>query len=253
MGLDKRMDKSSVELDGRPLAVVTGGAAGIGQAIVRRLVDDGFGVVSIDKAPTQSGQAHVHTVQADLLDASELADVATCLRGFSPDLLVNNAGVALLGPCDTLSVEVVRTSMALNLEVPLVLMQAVVPGMREKEYGRLVNITSRAALGKPLRTAYAASKGGLVSMTRTWALELAASGITANCVAPGPIATQMFAGANPDDAALTRSLLRQVPVGRLGTPDDIAQAVSFLADRRSGFVTGQTLYVCGGLSIGASG
>src|SRR5690606_17649374 len=138
--------------------------AGIGQAIVRRLVDDGFGVVSIDKAQTQSGQAHVHTVQADLLDASELADVATCLRGFSPDLLVNNAGVALLGPCDTLSVDVVRTSMALNLEVPLVLMQAVVPGMREKEYGRLVNITSRAALGKPLRTAYAASKGGLVSM-----------------------------------------------------------------------------------------
>ena len=142
--------------------------------------------------------------------------------------------------------------MTLNVEVPLLLMQAVLPSMKRAQNGRIINIASRAALGKPLRSAYSASKAGLIGMTRTWALELGQHGITANCIAPGPIATDMFLRGNPPESESTKALLSSIPAGRMGKADDIANAVSFLADRRSDFITGQTLYVCGGLSIGSS-
>lgn len=236
----------------KPIAVVTGGGSGIGRAIVKRLVEEGYSVLSIDKTAVGKERG-VTDLQVDLLDEVQLSCLIDELSTQNVGVLVNNAAIALTGPCDSISIEAVRRSMTLNVEVPLRLFQAVVPGMKAHGVGRIVNIASRAALGKPLRTAYAASKGGLISMTRTWALELAPEGITVNCIAPGPIATKMFMDGNPEDSITTRNLLNAVPLRRLGSPEDIAHAVSYLVDPRCGFVTGQTLYVCGGLTVGTAG
>src|SRR5690606_28206273 len=110
----------------------------------------------------------------------------------------------------------------LNLEVPLVLTQQLVSTMKEHGFGRIVNISSRAALGKEQRSAYSASKAGLIGMSRTWALELAPHGITVNAIGPGPIATELFNNANPPEAEATQRILRSVPVKRLGQPAEVA-------------------------------
>ena len=124
--------------------------------------------------------------------------------------------------------------------------------MRAENYGRIVLISSRAALGLATRTAYSATKAGLIGMARTWALELAPDGITVNAIAPGPIAgTAMFHDVLPDGDPRIDALARSIPVRRLGQPEDVARAVLFLADRNSGFITGQTLFVCGGTSVGS--
>src|SRR6202012_2705317 len=109
--------------------------------------------------------------------------------------------------------------------------------------------SSRAALGKELRTPYSATKAALIGMTRVWALELGRHGITANACGPGPIRTELFERANPPDSPRTRAIIEGVPVKRVGTPDDVAHAVAYFLDARSGFVTGPVLYVGGG-SIG---
>ena len=132
-------------------------------------------------------------------------------------------------------------------------MQALLPGMKACGFGRIVNMSSRAALGKELRTAYAATKAGLIGMTRVWALELGRHGITVNAIGPGPIRTELFDRANPPDSPRTQAIVDAVPVRRVGTPEDVAQAVAFFLDRRSGFTTGQMLYVCGGMTLGVAG
>ena len=125
--------------------------------------------------------------------------------------------------------------------------------MRAAAFGRIVNISSRASLGKHDRTAYAAAKAGLTAMSRVWTLELAGNGITCNTIGPGPIETQLWAAVNPADDPRTQDLIDSVPVGRLGTPADIANGVSFFMDERSSFVSGQILFVCGGLSVARAG
>jgi NAD(P)-dependent dehydrogenase (short-subunit alcohol dehydrogenase family) len=117
----------------------------------------------------------------------------------------------------------------------------------------VVNISSRAALGKQQRTVYSATKAALIGMAKVWALELGGHGITANAIGPGPIRTALFDQANPADSPRTRAIIEAIPVRRMGTPADVANAVAFLLDARSGFVTGQTLYVCGGMTVGAAG
>ncbi len=125
--------------------------------------------------------------------------------------------------------------------------------MRDAGFGRIINMSSRAALGKELRTAYAATKAGLIGMTRVWALEFGGLGITVNAIGPGPIRTELFDRANPHNHPRTRAIIDAVPVKRIGTPEDVAQAASYLLDARSGFVTGQVLYVCGGMTVGVAG
>jgi NAD(P)-dependent dehydrogenase (short-subunit alcohol dehydrogenase family) len=138
----------------------------------------------------------------------------------------------------------------LHLGAAIILVQAVLPGMRERQFGRIVLISSRAALGLQTRTSYAATKAGMIGMARTWALELAPFGITVNVVAPGPIGdTDMFRDVVPAGSARENAIAKSIPVGRLGRSDDVARAVLFFADPQNSFVTGQLLYVCGGASI----
>ena len=140
---------------------------------------------------------------------------------------------------------------ALNLRCAVQCTQAVLPGMTDAGFGRIVNLTSRAALGKELRTAYAASKAGLIGLTRVWALELGPLGVTVNAIGPGPIATELFTqGQRPGTHEADRRL-GSGPAG-IGRPEDVAHAAGFFLDDRAGFVTGQVLYVCGGLTVGVS-
>ena len=122
--------------------------------------------------------------------------------------------------------------------------------MKKEGYGKIVNISSRASLGKMDRTVYATCKAGMIGMARTWALELAPYHINVNNVAPGPIATDLFKNTNPPESPKTKAILKSVPLGKLGRPEDIANAVAFLASDEASYITGQTLFVCGGVTIG---
>ena len=112
-------------------------------------------------------------------------------------------------------------------------------------------VSSRASLGKTERTAYSATKAGIIGMTRTLALELAGYNINVNCVAPGPIATEMFDRVNPKDSPRTKAIIEGIPLKRMGTSEDVANLIAFLASEQSSFITGQTVYICGGMSVGA--
>ena len=122
--------------------------------------------------------------------------------------------------------------------------------MKDRGFGRVLFNASRAALGTKTRTAYSATKAGMIGMARTWALELAQHGITVNVVAPGPILTDNFWGIIPKGSSQETDLASRLPVGRLGTSADVTRAFMFFAEPEAGFVTGQTLYICGGASVG---
>jgi len=231
--------------------LVTGGSAGIGAAIVRMLLDAGHKVVNIDYKLPENPPAGLVSYQADLTDEARTQEVAReVTSAFNIVGLVNNAGATRPGTADTATLADLDYVVNLHLRTALILVQAALPAMREAGFGRIVNMASRAALGKELRTAYAASKAALIGMTRVWAVELGAHGITANAVGPGPIRTELFDRANPPGASRTQKIIDSVPVKRIGTADDVAHAVAYLLDERSGFVTGQTLYVCGGMTVG---
>lgn len=228
-----------------PRVLITGGSNGIGAAIVRRCIADGYEPVILD----QTGPNAIHC------DLSDPAATRTALQEALAEgpitRLVNNVGAVFPNTVTDQTLDEFNAAIALNLTSALLCVQALLPGMRAAGFGRIVSMSSRAALGKERRTAYAASKAGLLGMTKTWALEEGHHGITVNAVGPGPIATDLFTAANPAGSAGTQAILDAVPVGRVGTPDDVAHAVSYLLDERSGFVTGQTLYVCGGMTVGA--
>ena len=235
------------------LVLVTGGSRNIGAAICRRLTEDGYGVVVLDIArPEHDDYLAFHQV-----DLSDTAAARPVLAGLAAEhaitRLVNNVGIVKPAAVEAATAADFETVLNTNARSALLSVQALLPAMRARGFGRIVSIASRVVLGKELRTSYGASKGALLAMTRTWALELAGQGITVNCVAPGPIATTAFWTNNPPDSARAKAIVENVPVGRIGTPADVAHAVAFLLDDRSSFVTGQALYVCGGLTVGLSG
>jgi 3-oxoacyl-[acyl-carrier protein] reductase len=230
-------------------AIVTGGSTGIGRAIVERLLAAGYEVISLDKT---SKTLNVHHVTVDLADAEATRQAAAeVARSHAVTTLIHNAGAIRPAPLAEVKLEDLNALANLHLGAAVTLAQAALPAMKAAGYGRIVLVSSRAALGVPTRTAYSATKAGMLGMARTWALELAPLGVTVNVVAPGPIRTAMFHGIVPEGSTQEEKLARSIPVGRLGEPDDVARAVMFFADRDAGFVTGQVLYVCGGASAGS--
>lgn len=233
-------------------AIVTGGARGIGAAVAERLKADGLSVAVVDRIRPE----HDFADEVLELDLSDVEATQTALGVFCKDRrvtrLVNNAGIVEPAAVDATDPYSIDRVGAVNLRAPLICLQAALPSMKAAQLGRVVNISSRVALGKELRTAYAATKAGLHGMTKTWALELGQYGITVNAIGPGPIATELFNKVNPPGDPRTQRIIQSVPVKRTGTPEDVADAVSFFCSERSGFVTGQVLFVCGGMTIGAA-
>ena len=233
-------------------ALVTGGSTGIGAAIVGTLLARGLTVLSLDRQPPSIHHDRLIPFQVDLLDSAATSHLASEIaRDHHVGYLVHNAGVIRPNPVDDTPASDLLDLTQLHLGTALILLKAVLPGMRQHQFGRVVLISSRAALGAGTRTAYSATKAGLIGMGRTWALELASDGITVNMVAPGPIrATDMFHEIIAAGSAREQALVQAIPLKRLGEVSDVANAVSFFASPDAGFITGQTLYVCGGASVG---
>ena len=190
-------------------------------------------------------------VAVDLADPAATAQaLEQALAGRTITRLVNNVGAVRPALLEDATLDDFDYLMALNVRSAIQCTKALAPGMRAAGFGRIVNVSSRSVRGKELRTNYAATKAALIGLTRTWALELGPEGITVNCICPGPTATELYVAANPPDSPRTKGALAAIPVGRIGTPEDMAHAIAFFLDAGSGFVSGQALMVCGGSSLG---
>lgn len=231
--------------------IVTGGSNGIGAAIASVLLSEGNTVLNVDLNPPSNPPKGLISFEADLTNEAQTKEIAARLASeYTIIGLVNNAGATRPGTADTATLESLDFVCNLHLKASLIFIQAVIPGMRELGFGRIVMLASRASLGKPNRIVYSATKAGMIGMARTLAMELGADGITVNSVSPGPIATDLFMNSNPADAPATKAIINSTVCKRLGTPEDVARAVRFFLDEGNGFVTGQVLYVCGGTTLG---
>jgi 3-oxoacyl-[acyl-carrier protein] reductase len=234
------------------IAIVTGASGGIGRAIAESMLEAGHHVVSLDRRLPDWSHAQLEPIQVDLFDPKATADAAKDVAArHAVSHVVHNAGIIRPNLIEQVTVEDIAALSQLHLGAALTLVQAALPGMKERNFGRVILIASRAALGAVTRTAYSATKSGMLGMARTWALETAAHGITVNVVAPGPVETDMFHEVIPQGSPKVEQLARSIPVGRIGRPSDVARAVMFFASRDADFITGQSLYVCGGASIGS--
>ena len=234
------------------VAVVTGGSTGIGRAICVDLLARGYEVVSLALERCDIVSPKLVSIEVDLTDRKATADaVAELTRRFAPTTVIHNAGVIRAALIGEVKLEDLDALVELHLSSAVQLVQAALPAMKAAHFGRIVLMSSRAALGAQTRTAYSATKAGMIGMARTWALELARDGITVNLVAPGPIRTDMFHAVIDAGSERERALAASIPVGRIGETGDVARAVAFLADPDNSFVTGQVLYVCGGSSLGS--
>ncbi len=228
--------------------LITGATKGIGRALSERLARTGHRVIGLAREDVDFlGEL----VRVDLAnrDATESA-LQDLTRRHSIDGVVNNVGLVRPQNIGNINLDDLNDVLTLNLQPAVQTAQALLPGMRERRWGRIVNISSLTVLGVAQRTAYAAAKAALVSFARSWALELADTGVTVNAVAPGPTETELFRANNPPGSESERRYLAAVPMKRIGKPDEIAAAISFLLSEDAGFITGQTLYVDGGASIG---
>jgi 3-oxoacyl-[acyl-carrier protein] reductase len=234
------------------VAIVTGGSTGIGWEICRQMLDAGYEVISLARRKPTQLHPKLHAVEVDLFDAAATGQVATDVAvRFAVTHVVHNAGVVRPALLPDVELNDLQALSQLHLGAAIALVQATLPAMKKSKFGRVVLMSSRGALGLATRTAYAATKAGMVGMARTWALELAGDGITVNVVAPGPISdTEMFRSIVSENSEREKALAAAIPVQRLGHSDDVARAVMFFCDPANSFVTGQTLYVCGGASLG---
>jgi NAD(P)-dependent dehydrogenase (short-subunit alcohol dehydrogenase family) len=231
--------------------IVTGASKGIGRAAATFLAADGWSVIGLARtAPANFPGAFI---EVDLGNPAATQAVADQFAR-RPDItgIVNNAGAARSEIFGAVDPTAMLDMIAFNLRAALTLTQSILPNMQAARFGRVVNVTSLVTRGLPYRTSYAASKAALESFARTIAIEQAKFGITANAVAPGPTETELFRANNPPGSDGEARYLAQIPLGRLGTPAEIAAVIVFLASGAASFVTGQTIFVDGGASLGAA-
>ena len=240
------------DMTARNVAVVTGGSTGIGAEICRQMLAADYEVVSLAQRKPDFTHARLHALEVDLVDRAATDQAARDVASrFPVSHIVHNAGIIRPALLPDVKQDDLDALTQLHLGAAIALVQAALPTMKKEHFGRIVLMSSRGALGLQTRSAYSATKAGMIGMARTWALELAADGITVNVVAPGPISdTEMFRSVIPAESDREKALAEAIPVKRLGRSDDVARAVMFFCDRANGFVTGQTLFVCGGASVG---
>jgi 3-oxoacyl-[acyl-carrier protein] reductase len=249
------MNASSQEV-----AIVTGGAKGIGFGIAQTLARDGKRIAlfdldraALDEAATKlaASGAEVIALPVDVTKSESVnGSVDAVIERYGRiDVLVNNAGIVRDKRITRMSDDDWDAVIDVNLKSQFLCCRAVLAHMSAAKHGRIVNISSRAWLGGAGQSNYSAAKGGVVSLTRSLALEWASAGVTVNAIAPGIVDTPLF---RAFDDALQERLKKSVPVQRIGTPEDIAQAVLFFAQREASYITGQTLYVCGGRSLSSA-
>lgn len=230
--------------------LITGASRGIGRALAGRLAAVGETVVGLSRArPADDFPGAYYEV--DLADREALGGILAEITAAHPvTRVVNNAGALAAADLPGTTLEGFEAEIAVNLRAALQCVQACLPEMRRRESGRVVNVSTRAITGRVKRTGYAAAKMGLIGFTRTWALELAQFGITVNAVAPGPIATEMFLTNMPPESPEYETVISGIPMRRMGKPEEAAAAIEFFLSDAAAFVTGQTLFVCGGGSVG---
>ena len=229
--------------------VITGASKGIGRAAADALVNDGWSVIGIARTSPEFFPGEF--IEVDLSDRNQTEEVSSYLVTREHVLgIVNNVGLVRHETFGAIDPDTFSTVMDLNIRPALQLTQALLPGMRAAEFGRIINITSLVTRGLAYRASYAAAKAALESVTRTMAIELASEGITANAVAPGPTETELFRANNPHGSEGEARYLAKVPMRRFANPADIAAAVAFFASKAAAFITGQTLFVDGGASLG---
>jgi 3-oxoacyl-[acyl-carrier protein] reductase len=234
----------------RKFIVITGASKGIGRAAADALTKDGWSVIGVARNSPQRFPGEF--IEADLGDRNQTEVLARTLAAHRDVLgIVNNVGLTRHETIGNVVPEAFAAVMDLNVRPALQLTQALLPGMRAARFGRIINVTSLVTRGLPFRTSYAAAKAALESVTRTMAVELAADSISANAVAPGPTETKLFRANNPPGSEGEARYLSKVPMKRFAQPIEIAATIAYLASDNAGFITGQTIFVDGGASLGS--
>lgn len=239
------------------IAIVTGAAKGIGKAIVERLISENYFVIAVD-VDTINGELLENEFGAEniLFEMVDICNEKLCKKVFQKikknythlDVLVNNAGIIRDNQIWNMPVEDFDSVLSVNLKGTWLMCREAAILMKEQNQGRIINIASRAWLGNKGQSNYAASKAGVISLTRVLALELGKYNVYVNAVAPGLIDTPLT---QKLDTAVLNKLIEAQPTKKMGAPSDVANVVAFLASENTRFITGQTIYVDGGKSIGA--
>ena len=251
------------------VAIVTGACGGIGSAIVARLLQDGVRVIGVCR-PSGTSQDLLDILPANLenlrfteIDITQPEDIARavseCVKVWGRiDILVNNAGVPGIASVLEVTEALWDLVFSVNVRATFVLIQSVIPYMIQQQYGRIINISSQAGkVGQPHNCVYSASKAAVIGLTQSLAAELGLFHITVNAVCPGDIRTVMMRDGvqkyseilKVDQELFVNTLLHRIPVGRFGEPKDVANLVAFLASEESGYITGASLPVTGGLTM----
>jgi len=235
-------------------AFVSGGNSGIGLVLSRMMLEAGYEVLSVGIAAHPDSHPNLSHDLLDMTDEKAVTNFAeNHLTGAGVTHLVHNAGEIRHRLIEEWQPDDMTRLAQLHLTSPTILTKAALPAMQAAGFGRIVFNASRAILGVPGRTSYAATKAGITGLVRSWALEWGKHGITVNQVAPGPIVTANFSDLVDPDSAAAQALAERIPAGRLGTAEDVARALMFFCAPENSFVTGQTLFVCGGLSVNSNG
>lgn len=237
-------------------ALVTGGAKGIGAAIVKKLCEDGFTVAVNFFNSEQRAQAlcseltcagfDVFSVKGDVSSSEDVGNMFSCIkeRAGNVDVLVNNSGISLWGLFQDTKESEWESVIDTNLKGTFNCCREALPSMINNNYGRIINISSVwGQIGASCEAVYSASKAGIIGLTKALAKESALSGVTVNCVCPGVIDTDMMNRFSEEEK---NDICEEIPMGRMGTPEEVAEAVSFFASEKASYITGQILGVNGG-------